>query len=157
VRYFQDRIASEANSLCTDVGARRNGDDSWIDRSAPSRRSRISFEPGFGLGLPQCGVLSARGSADFMRKFSIVALDSRSGKSTATREVLSSRVGRDILWLPSSHVGIESGGFNTSGGHAKLAFAQRERSKDMATGIGEALARPDLLRNLVWAELTARL
>jgi lipopolysaccharide transport system permease protein len=26
----------------------------------------------------------------------------------------------------------------------------------MATGIGEALARPDLLRNLVWAELTAR-
>jgi lipopolysaccharide transport system permease protein len=26
----------------------------------------------------------------------------------------------------------------------------------MATGIGDALARPDLLRNLVWAELTAR-
>ena len=26
----------------------------------------------------------------------------------------------------------------------------------MATGIGEVLARPDLLRNLVWAELTAR-
>jgi ABC-type polysaccharide/polyol phosphate export permease len=26
----------------------------------------------------------------------------------------------------------------------------------MASGIGEALARPDLLRNLVWAELTAR-
>jgi len=26
----------------------------------------------------------------------------------------------------------------------------------MATGISEALARPDLLRNLVWAELTAR-
>ena len=26
----------------------------------------------------------------------------------------------------------------------------------MSTGIGEALARPDLLRNLVWAELTAR-
>jgi lipopolysaccharide transport system permease protein len=26
----------------------------------------------------------------------------------------------------------------------------------MATNIGDALARPDLLRNLVWAELTAR-
>src|SRR5580693_536943 len=26
----------------------------------------------------------------------------------------------------------------------------------MATNIGEAVARPDLLRNLVWAELTAR-
>ena len=26
----------------------------------------------------------------------------------------------------------------------------------MGTGIGEALARPDLLRNLIWAELTAR-
>ena len=26
----------------------------------------------------------------------------------------------------------------------------------MATSMSEALARPDLLRNLVWAELTAR-
>jgi len=75
VRYFQDRIASEAIPYALIVGARRNGDDSWIEPiSAVKAFPALVSSLVFGLGLPQVVEFFLRGgSADFMRKFSIVA------------------------------------------------------------------------------------
>jgi hypothetical protein len=75
VRYFQDRIASEATPDAIIVGARRNGDDSWIEpisafRALPVLVANLVF----GLGLPQVVEFFLRGGgSDAMRKVWIVS------------------------------------------------------------------------------------
>jgi hypothetical protein len=75
VRYFQDRIAPEASPDVLIVGARRNGDDSWIEpisarKALPSLMANLVF----GLGLPQVVEFFLRsGASELRNKFSIVS------------------------------------------------------------------------------------
>jgi len=75
VRYFQDRIASEISPDLLIVGARRNGNDSWIEpisavKAIPSLMANLVF----GLGLPQVVEFFLRGgTAEVLQKFSIVS------------------------------------------------------------------------------------
>jgi hypothetical protein len=75
VSYFQDRIASETTPDVVIVGARRNGEDSWIEpigsaKAIPALVANLVF----GLGLPQVVEFFLRGgSSDALRKFSIVS------------------------------------------------------------------------------------
>ena len=74
VRYFQDRIAAETTPDAIIIGARRNGDDSWIEplsrrKALPALFANLVF----GLGLPQVVEFFLRGgSSDAIRKLSIV-------------------------------------------------------------------------------------
>lgn len=73
VSYFEDRIAAEARPYAIIVGARRNGDDSWIEsisaaRALPTLMANLTF----GLGLPQVVEFFLRGGGiDALRKSSI--------------------------------------------------------------------------------------
>ncbi len=54
IEYFRDRIAPEADPVAIIIGARRNGDESWIDpigamKALPALAANLVF----GLGLPQ--------------------------------------------------------------------------------------------------------
>lgn len=75
VRYFQDRVVAETNPDVLIVGARRNGNDSWIEpigaaKAFPSLFANLVV----GLGLPQVVEFFLRGgSSDVLRKFSIVS------------------------------------------------------------------------------------
>jgi hypothetical protein len=75
VGYFQDRIASEATPNVLIVGARRSGNDSWIEpisaaRALPALMANLVF----GLGLPQVVEFFLRGGgSDVLRKGSIVS------------------------------------------------------------------------------------
>lgn len=75
VRYFQDRIASETSPDAVIVGARRNGNDSWIEPiSAAKAVPALVADLVFGLGLPQVVEFFLRaGSSDVLHKFSIVS------------------------------------------------------------------------------------
>ena len=75
VRYFQDRIAAETTPDAIIIGARRNGDDSWIEPLARRKAlGSLIANLVFGLGLPQVVEFFLRGGpSDTMRKFSIVA------------------------------------------------------------------------------------
>lgn len=75
VRYFQDRIAPETTPNVLIVGARRNGNDSWIEpisaaKALPSLMANLVF----GLGLPQVVEFFLRsGASELVQKFSIVS------------------------------------------------------------------------------------
>ena len=70
VRYFQDRIASEAIPYALIVGARRNGDDSWIEQiSAVKAFPALVSSLVFGLGLPQVVEFFLRGGSSFEGEF----------------------------------------------------------------------------------------
>jgi hypothetical protein len=75
VGYFQDRIASETKPGVLIVGARRNGNDSWIEPISAARAlPALTANLVFGLGLPQVVEFFLRGgSSDFLHKFSIVS------------------------------------------------------------------------------------
>lgn len=75
VDYFQDRIASETSPDVVIVGARRNGNDSWIEPISPAKAlPALMANLVFGLGLPQVVEFFLRGgSSDVLRKFSIVS------------------------------------------------------------------------------------
>ena len=74
VRYFQHRIAADTTPDLIIVGARRNGDDSWLEpigiaKAFPSLFANLVV----GLGLPQVVEFFLRGGgSDTMRKLSIV-------------------------------------------------------------------------------------
>jgi hypothetical protein len=74
VAYFQDRIAAEINPDVVIVGARRNGNDSWIEPiSATKALPALMANLVVGLGLPQVVEFFLRGgSSEALRKFSIV-------------------------------------------------------------------------------------
>lgn len=75
VRYFKNRIVAETNPDVVIVGARRNGNDSWIEPIGAAKALPALFANlVVGLGLPQVVEFFLRGgSSDVMRKFSIVA------------------------------------------------------------------------------------
>jgi hypothetical protein len=75
VRYFQGRIASEISPDLLIVGARRNGNDSWIEPiSAVKAIPLLMANLVFGLGLPQVVEFFLRGgTAEVLQKFSIVS------------------------------------------------------------------------------------
>ncbi len=74
VDYFQNRIAAEVAPDFVFIGARRNGEDSWIEPiSARKALPALFANLVFGLGLPQVVEFFLRGGgSDFIRKFSIV-------------------------------------------------------------------------------------
>jgi hypothetical protein len=75
VAYFQDRIALVASPEVLIVGARRNGNDSWIEPiSAAKALPALTANLVFGLGLPQVVEFFLRGgSSDLLHKSSIVS------------------------------------------------------------------------------------
>jgi hypothetical protein len=73
VRYFRDRIAADATPNVVIVGARRNGDESWIEPiGAAGAMSSLTANLVFGLGLPQVVEFFLRGGArEALSKLSI--------------------------------------------------------------------------------------
>ncbi len=62
IRYFRDRIVPEAIPQAVIVGARRNGDESWIDPiGAAKAMPTLAANMVFGLGLPQVVEFFLRG------------------------------------------------------------------------------------------------